>query len=57
MIFGIILLILGLAVFIAAGVKLDDAPGVERNTVIVMGFATLLMVVGGILLYKDVFGM
>lgn len=56
MILGIILLLLGLGVFIGAGITLNDHPGVERNTVIIMMIAIALIVWGGILLYSNVFG-
>jgi len=53
---GIILLVLGLGLFIGAGIKLDDYPGVERNHVIVMLVGLVCILVGGILLYAKVFG-
>jgi hypothetical protein len=56
MILGIILLLLGLGVFIGAGVTLDDSPGVEKKTVIIMMIGLALIVWGGILLYSNVFG-
>ncbi|MFA6018256.1 MAG: hypothetical protein WCT28_00110 [Patescibacteria group bacterium] len=56
MIPGILLLLLGLSVFIAAGIKLDDAPGVEKKTVIIMMVGIAFIVLGGILLYGNAFG-
>jgi hypothetical protein len=57
MILGIILLLLGLGVFIGAGITLDDAPGVEKKTVVVMMLGVALIVWGGIILYSNVFGL
>lgn len=53
---GIILLVLGLGLFIGAGIKLDDYPGVERNHVMIMLAGFVCIIVGGILLYAKVFG-
>lgn len=53
---GILLLLLGLGLFIGAGIKLDDEPGLERNTVVVMMLGLLSIIAGGILLYGKVFG-
>jgi hypothetical protein len=53
---GILLLLLGLGLFISAGIKLDDEPGLERNTVIVMMLGLASIIAGGILLYSKVFG-
>ncbi len=57
MILGIILLLLGLGVFIGAGVQLDDSPGVEKKTVVIMMIGIALIIWGGILLYSNVFGL
>ncbi len=56
MILGILLLLLGLGVFVGAGITLDDSPGVEKKTVVIMMVALALIVWGGILLYSNVFG-
>jgi len=56
MIPGILLLLLGLGVFIGAGIQLDDAPGVEKKTVIIMMVGIAFIVLGGILLYGNAFG-
>jgi hypothetical protein len=56
MILGILLLLLGLGVFVGAGVTLNDSPGVEKKTVVIMMIAIALIVWGGILLYSNVFG-
>ena len=53
---GIILLVLGRGLFIGAGIKLDDYPGVERNHVVLMMAGLVSIIVGGILLYAKVFG-
>lgn len=56
MIPGIILILLGLGIFIAAGVKLDDAPGLEKKTLMFMGSALVLLLIGGMLLFNTAFG-
>ncbi len=53
---GIFLLLLGLGLFIGAGIQLDDAPGVERNHLFIMLAGLGSIIVGGILLYGKVFG-
>ncbi len=55
-ILGIILLVLGLGLFISAGVKLDDEPGLEKRTVILMVLGLTSILASGILLYGKVFG-
>ena len=57
MILGTILLLLGLGVFIGAGITLNDSPGVEKKTIVVMLVSIALIVWGGILLYSNVFGL
>lgn len=49
-------MVLGLGLFIGAGIKLDDYPGVERNHVMIMLAGFVCIIVGGILLYAKVFG-
>lgn len=56
MILGIILLLIGLGVFIGAGVTLNDSPGVETKTVVIMMAGIVCIVVGGVLLYAAAFG-
>lgn len=53
---GIILLLLGLGLFIGAGVKLDDSPGVERSHLFAMLGGLAAIIIGGIMLYTKVFG-
>lgn len=56
LIIGIILVVLGLVVFMIGGALTNDAPGVERNhlMLIITGFALIL--VGGILAAYAVLG-
>ncbi len=56
MILGILLLLLGLGVFIGAGVTLNDSPGVETKTVVIMMAGVVCIVSGGVMLYTNVFG-
>ncbi len=53
---GIILLVLGLGLFIGAGIRLNDHPGVERSHLFTMLAGLVCIIVGGILLYAKVFG-
>ncbi len=53
---GIIFLLLGLGLFIGAGIKLDDYPGVERGHLFTMLAGLACIIIGGILLYAKVFG-
>lgn len=53
---GILLLLLGLGLFISAGIKLDDEPGLEQKTVAVMALGLISIIAGGIMLYGKVFG-
>lgn len=57
MILGTILLLIGLGVFIGATVTLNDSPGVEKKTVVIMMIALALVVWGGVLLYSSAFGL
>jgi len=53
---GIILLILGLGLFIGAGIKLDDSPGIEKSHLFTMLAGLAAILIGGIMLYTKVFG-
>ncbi len=53
---GILLLLLGLGLFIGAGVKLDDSPGVEKSHLLTMLAGLVSIIIGGIMLYTKVFG-
>ena len=56
MIPGIIFILLGLGLFIGAGIKLDDAPGLEKKTLVLMGVALVLLAIGGMFLLNTAFG-
>ncbi|MEK9155364.1 MAG: hypothetical protein AAB839_01825 [Patescibacteria group bacterium] len=56
MIPGILLVLLGLGLFIGGGIKMDDSPGIDRNHLIVMLIGLVVLVIGGVMLYSNVFG-
>ncbi len=54
MIIGIFLVLVGVGLFIAGGVKMDDSPGIERSHLIIMMTGLALLIVGGIFIYGSV---